>query len=171
MTADWAATSGEAIRITVTAWDEHELPARLELSPWSYDLPHEDVVFQSGSAEITLLEAPKLEATYGDLEQVLARYGAVVEVRLFVAGFTDTVGSATSNQTLSEARARAIAAWFRERGFTGRIDYQGFGEAVPKVPCADETPEERNRRALYLLAAEAPPLSTGLPRSDWRPVP
>ena len=166
-TVAWTQTEGEAIKLVITAWDEAGLPGRLELSPWSYAIPHEDVVFPSGSAEVLAAEAPKLEEAWSDLQDVLARYGEVVEVRLYVAGYTDTVGDAGANQGLSERRARAIADWFRGRGFAGPIAFQGFGESVLAVGTDDETDEPRNRRALYLLAAEAPPVSDELPRGSW----
>jgi len=166
-TVAWTQSEGEAIKLVITAWDEAGLPGRLELSPWSYAIPHEDVVFTSGSADILAAEAPKLEEAWADLQEVLERYGEVVEVRLYVAGYTDTVGDAGSNQGLSERRARAIADWFRARGFAGPVAFQGFGEDVLAVGTDDETDEPRNRRALYLLAAEAPPTSEELPRSSW----
>jgi outer membrane protein OmpA-like peptidoglycan-associated protein len=166
----WEQSEGEVLKLDITAWDEAELAGKLELSPWSYAIPHEDVEFPTGSAEILPAEAPKLEKAWADLQDVLARYGAVVEVRLYVAGYTDTVGDAASNQALSESRARAIAGWFRQRGFSGPIAYQGFGESAPAVSTPDETDEPRNRRAVYLLAAEAPPAGGELPRDDWRPL-
>ncbi len=164
----WQQSPGEALKIQITAWDAHDLPGRLELSPWSYTIPHEDVVFESGQAEVLPSELPKLEQAWSELETVRARYGDVIEVRLFVAGYTDTVGDAASNRGLSTRRARAIAAWFRERGFDGPIHYQGFGESVLAVPTADGTDEAANRRALYLLAAEEPGVGPELPRADWQ---
>ncbi len=163
--------AGEPIKLQITAFDEHELPSSLELSPWSYDIPHEDVAFASDAASLEPSELPKLERAWAELERVLARYGAIVQVRLFVAGYTDTVGDGVHNQTLSEARAKAIAAWFRSRGFRGEVRYQGFGESALAVATADQTNEPRNRRARYLLAAEEPARSTDLPRSQWRSLP
>ena len=80
----------------------------------------------------------------------------------------DTVGDAASNQGLSERRARAIAAWFRQRGFRGAVWYQGFGEGVLAVGTPDETDEPANRRAIYVLAADKPPVSDVLPRQAWK---
>jgi hypothetical protein len=159
---------GEVVKLVLTAWDVDDLPGQLELVPWSYAIPHEDVVFASGADVVTAAETPKLEAAWTDLQAVLARYGSVVEVRLFVAGYTDTVGASGSNQALSERRARSIAAWFRQRGFSGPISYQGFGEDVLAVGTPDETDEAANRRAIYLLAAQAPPISPEVPRAAWR---
>jgi len=167
----WSQSAGEALKLVVTAWDQHELPGKVELSPWSYDIPHEDVVFETNQSAIRPGEVPKLESAWTDLEGVLERYGRVVEVSLFVAGYTDTVGAQEANEGLSWSRARAIATWFRERGFEGDIWYQGFGEAVLAVATPDETDEPANRRALYLLAAERPGLTESFPRATWRRMP
>ncbi len=165
---EWQQAPGEALKILVTAWDEHGLPGRLELSPWSYAIPHEDVVFDSGMAEVLPAQVPKLEKAWQELEAVRVRYGDVVEVQLFVAGYTDSVGSESSNQTLSTRRARAIASWFRTRGFEGGIHYQGFGESVLAVVTPDETDEAANRRAIYVLAADAPAAGPEIPRNNWQ---
>lgn len=165
----WA-SEGEIVRIDVKATDDAGIASKLELIPWSYQIPHEDVVFETASDAITPSEVPKLEAAWARLQEVVARYGQVVQVRLYVAGYTDTVGPAASNQALSERRARSIAAWFRDRGFGEPIFYQGFGESVLAVPTADQTDEPANRRAIYILAAEVPRPSPDLPRADWKPL-
>ncbi|MEQ1502413.1 MAG: OmpA family protein [Myxococcota bacterium] len=166
-TFSWT-TDAEVVALAVEVVDEAGIAGSLVLSPWSYAIPHEDVVFASGSDAIPASEAPKLERCWADVQRVVAKYGSVVEIRLFVAGYTDTVGAPDANLALSERRARAIARWFAQRGFDGGIAYQGFGEEVLAVSTADEVGEAANRRALYLLAAEQPPISRELPRSDWR---
>jgi hypothetical protein len=170
MTIEWTG-SAEPVKLAITGYDEHDLPGSLELSPWSYDIPHEDVVFASDQSTIADTEVPKLERAYADLEKVLLRYGAVVQVKLFVAGYTDTVGDGAHNQVLSEARAKTIGTWFRSRGFKGEIRYQGFGEGALAVSTADEVDELRNRRAKYVLAAEEPARSGDIPRSQWKQIP
>lgn len=166
----WEQAEAEVVKLEVEVRDQNNFRTKLTLSPWSYAIPHEDVVFASGSAEITTAEAPKLESTWEEIGRVLELYGEVVQIRLFVAGFTDTVGDAGSNQILSERRAKAIAGWFRKRGFSGPIAYQGFGERVLVVQTGDEVDEVSNRRAAYILAAQAPPVSEHLPSEAWRPL-
>ena len=163
----WVA-DGEVLKLAVTATDEAGVRSELELSPWTYAIPHVDVVFATGSAEITAAEAAKLEQCWADVERVLGKYGRVVDIELFVGGYTDTVGSSTSNQGLSERRAAAIAGWFVQRGFSRPVWYQGFGEDALLQPTPDETDALANRRAMYLLAAEAPPVGPNVPRTDWK---
>lgn len=164
----WDARGAEVVRVDVEAVDTWGMKSVLWLSPWWYAIPHEDVVFASGSADVVADEAPKLERSWEEIQSVLTLYGDVVTIRLFVTGYTDTVGDPASNQGLSERRARALAAWFRARGFKGEVSYQGFGESVLAVPTGDGVDEARNRRALYLLAAEVPPVSTDVPRAAWK---
>lgn len=144
------------LRIDVRAVDQHGLYSDLELYPWRIDVPHEDVLFETGKAEVTAQETPKLERSLVSLNEALSKYGRFAKVRVFVAGHTDTVGPAASNQALSEARALAIARWFRKRGVKVPISYAGLGESTPLVPTADETDEPRNRRAEYIVAVEPP---------------
>lgn len=164
----WEPGLGEVVKILVEARDGHGLWAQLELLPWSYAIPHVDVVFDTGSDVVLAAEVPKLEAAWAEVVQVEQTYGSVVEMQLFVAGYTDTVGDGASNQALSERRARSIARWFRERGFTRPVWYQGFGEDALAVSTPDGTDEARNRRALYVLCAQPPPTSGELPRKAWK---
>ena len=160
--------SDEVLKIAIEATDTHGFRSSLDLSPWSYEIPHDDVVFETNQHAIQPGEVSKLEKTWAEIEAVLARYGSYVEIKLFVAGYTDTVGTAASNQGLSARRAQAIARWFRERGFTGTLHYQGFGETALAVATPDGTDEARNRRALYVLSASPPRTSSAIPRSNWR---
>jgi outer membrane protein OmpA-like peptidoglycan-associated protein len=166
----WTA-EGEVLELVVTGADRSGYEARLELSPWSYAIPHEDVVFASGQADLAPGEAAKLERCWAEVQRVMEKYGSVVDMELFVAGYTDTVGSADSNEALSERRAAAIASWFARRGFHGPVWYQGFGESALARPTPDETDDPVNRRALYLLAAQAPEVSEHLPRDAWKRLP
>lgn len=64
-----------------------------------------------------------------------------------VYGHTDSTGSHSHNQTLSERRAQAVSNYLTSRGVnSARIRWQGFGETAP---IADNTTEEgraMNRR-------------------------
>ncbi len=158
----------EVVKMVVEAQDAHGFASELELLPWSYAIPHEDLVFASGSHEIQEAELPKLHTAWAEVVRAVDLYGSVVKIQLYVAGYTDTVGDAGSNQGLSERRAKAIAQWFAGQGFPGTIHYQGFGESVLAVGTGDETDEVRNRRAVYVLAADVPKTGPDLPRAAWR---
>lgn len=163
--------NGEITHLAVIGYDAHGLPGKLDLYPWSYDIPHEDVNFASNSADIAASEVPKLEKAWSEVQRVRGIYGATVPIQLYVAGYTDTVGDAAHNQTLSRDRAKAIAGWFKSRGFDGAISYQGFGESALAVPTADAVDEARNRRALYLLSAQTPAISRDVSGASWTRLP
>lgn len=164
-------SEGEIVRIDVRGTDADGAFAVLTLLPWSYQIPHTDVIFESNQAVVRASQEPLLEEAWGHVEETLAKYGEVVPIELFVAGYTDTVGPVEHNQALSSRRARAIAEWFRARGFDRPIHYQGFGESVLAELTPDGTDEPANRRALYVMAAQRPPVSTDLPRRHWTRLP
>ena len=165
---DGSDPSAEIIKLEVRAKDTAGFWASVELFPWFYDIPHEDVVFTSGEARILPEYEGHLQAAMGEIRAIQERYGEHAEINLYVGGFTDTVGSAATNRGLSERRAQAIAAWFRAAGFEEPVFYQGFGEDGLAVKTADEVDEAANRRAAYIIAAQPPPVSETLPSSQWK---
>src|SRR4029079_6435171 len=60
-------------KIDIRAFDSAGSWVGVELSPWFVAIPHEDVNFKTGSAEIDAPEVPKLEAAYAKLEAGRAR--------------------------------------------------------------------------------------------------
>jgi outer membrane protein OmpA-like peptidoglycan-associated protein len=75
---------------------------------------------------------------------VLAKYNrSVVEV----AGHTDSQGSDSYNQDLSERRATSVADYLAGQGVDGRrLDVRGFGESRPVATNATEAGRAENRR-------------------------
>ena len=98
------------------------------------------VTFATGSYAIS----PAFQATLDKVAQSLRDYpNSLVDVY----GHTDTVGSTSSNQRLSEERARAVANYLTNRGVaSSRIRWQGFGETQLKVGTGDNVNEPLNRR-------------------------
>ena len=158
----------KVLKISITAYDNNNFFNNIELIPWSVQIPHEEVVFEFGSAKIRKSEKPKLKDTIKELREIVNKYGKIISVKLFIAGYTDTVGSPKSNLRLSEQRAKSIAVYLRKKGFKYPIYYQGFGESIQAVATPDETPEEKNRRAIYQLAADIPAKSTAMPYNSWK---
>jgi outer membrane protein OmpA-like peptidoglycan-associated protein len=156
----WPEASGKVMTISITAWDTADFYTGLELSPWQVDIPHEEVQFDSGRAEIRKDQQPKLDASYDKLAEVAGKYAKIAAVRLFIAGHTDTVGDKAQNRELSRARARSIGAYFRKKGARIPILYEGFGEEALNVQTKDETPEEKNRFAEYIVAIDDPVLKS-----------
>ena len=145
---EWSAADGEVAIIRIRAKDVYGFWSTLDLLPWHYDIPHEDVIFESNQAEILSTEEPKLVDVKKEIDAVFAKYEKIAKANLYVAGYTDTVGSASSNQVLSKKRAKSIAIWFKKKGFKGKIFYQGFGEGALSIPTGDGVNQAENRRAL-----------------------
>lgn len=166
-TFSFDARGQEVVKMVVEGVDGYGFTSSLDLSPWSYQIPHIDVIFASDGDTVAPGELPKLESVWADVVRTLDLYGSVVEIELWIGGYTDTVGDAAYNRALSERRARAIAAWFRTRGFNRPIWFQGFGEDALAVPTGDGADEARNRRAMYVLSA-SPPRASDFPRAAWK---
>ena len=171
----WVPTEEKTIRLAITATTETGLIASLDLFPWSYQIPHQDVIFPTGSSVLPHTEHDKLHAVMTNIQTVLKRFdqaalGFQIPMALYVAGFTDTVGNRINNQRLSEGRAKELGTWFRRNGFNGPIHYQGLGENGQAVATADEVAHPANRRAVYIIAADTPRQTASLPTSNWRPL-
>jgi outer membrane protein OmpA-like peptidoglycan-associated protein len=172
----WTPSSDAAVgRIDVRAYDVQGRWVAVEISPWSIMLQHEDVNFATDSADIPDKDVPKLEAAFAKMNEVLAADKAKGHqhpgITFFVAGHTDTVGSADHNLKLSQDRARSIAGWFRKRGVRIPIAYEGFGETAPAVRTADNVDEARNRRADYVLSDDPPTYKTTGFHPAWKRIP
>ena len=98
------------------------------------------VTFATGSYTIT----PGFRDLLDRVASSLTQYpNSLVDVY----GHTDTVGSAESNQRLSEQRAQAVANYLTSRGVSSsRLRWMGFGETRLKVATADNVNQPLNRR-------------------------
>jgi outer membrane protein OmpA-like peptidoglycan-associated protein len=53
-------------------------------------------------------------------------------LKLEIQGHTDNVGNDANNQTLSEARAKAVVNWFTQHGIAAeRLTSRGYGKTRP----------------------------------------
>ena len=80
------------------------------------------VTFATNSAEVS----PTFRATLDQIAQSLRDYpNSLVDVY----GYTDSTGSDSFNQALSERRAKAVSDYLNSRGVSAsRMRWQGFGE-------------------------------------------
>ncbi len=105
-----------------------------------------NVTFATGS--------PNINAGFYDvLNSVTIVLKEYEKTSVDVIGHTDSVGSETSNQRLSEERARSVAEYLSGQGIMpARLLVAGMGEAQPMAP--NDTPEGRsqNRRVNIQIA-------------------
>ncbi|KFA88140.1 OmpA family protein [Archangium violaceum] len=164
----WPEAEGKVLRISLKAFDTADFYTGMDFFPWRVDIPHEEINFASGKADVPAAERRKLDASHALIADAVTRYGRFAQLRLYILGHTDTVGDTDSNRKLSLERARSIAAYLRKRGLKLPIFYEGFGEQSPRVPTQDETDEAANRRAEYILAIEPPALASTPFPPQWR---
>ncbi|MBI5526489.1 MAG: OmpA family protein [Deltaproteobacteria bacterium] len=165
----WRQDDGTVMRIKVKVWDTDNFFQSVELFPWHILIPHEEINFPTGSFKIEAKEEPKLTSSVTLIQEAVEKYGRFAEIKLYVAGHTDSVGASETNRTLSLNRARAISEFFRRHGIRVPILYDGFGEDALRIPTPDETDEVRNRRAEYIVAVEPPPVPYSR-QANWKPL-
>jgi len=91
---------------------------------------------------------PDAVAILNEAIEILKRYP---DLKVEVAGHTDSIGSDAYNQSLSERRAKAVYAYLTANGIdAGRlVGPVGYGESRPLVQTAQTKPDcmnETNRR-------------------------
>ena len=160
---------GEVNRLELKVTGPQGFYNGVNLTPFMVKIPHQEVVFQSGSAKIEKIQEPKLLDSINKIKELLAKHSRDIDdIRLYIAGYTDTVGDRKYNQGLSCKRAKSIAAYFRRQGVSIKIYYQGFGESVLAEMTPDETDSEKNRRVIYLLTSYPPAKGNDFPTANWK---
>ena len=108
-----------------------------------------DVLFDVDSATIK----PAGRDTLMQMAGVLSEFN---KTAVIVQGHTDSTGSETHNQNLSERRAQAARNYLVGRGVDPqRVAALGFGESQPVAANDTATDRQRNRRVEVLLKAKA----------------
>jgi len=104
-----------------------------------------DVLFEFDSARLT----SQAERTVGQIVDVVHGMSGR---RISVEGHTDSTGTVTYNQRLSESRARAVGSSLIAKGIpSSRIRTRGFGESDPIASNNSEAGRERNRRVEVII--------------------
>jgi outer membrane protein OmpA-like peptidoglycan-associated protein len=107
-----------------------------------------DVLFDTGKAQLNPGAARKLD----QLAQFLADHP---ERRVQIDGFTDSVGTESYNQSLSQQRADAVKSALVTRGIDPtRIESQGYGKGFPVADNADAGGRQLNRRVEVVIGGE-----------------
>jgi outer membrane protein OmpA-like peptidoglycan-associated protein len=92
---------------------------------------------------------PAFEPTLAKVADVLTRYP---DNNVTIVGYTDSTGSATYNQSLSERRAGSVLAELNRLGVpASRMHAIGHGENDPRASNATVAGREQNRRVEILL--------------------
>ena len=115
-------------------------------TPRGYVITFGDVLF--GTNQSTL----KSGATR-NVDKLVTFLNLYPQRRVLIEGFTDSIGSESSNQTLSERRANAVRTALVDAGIARqRIDTRGYGEEYPVAGNESESGRQQNRRVEIVLS-------------------
>jgi outer membrane protein OmpA-like peptidoglycan-associated protein len=107
-----------------------------------------DVLFDTGKARLNPGSARKLD----QLAQFLTDHP---ERRVQIDGFTDSVGTDSYNQDLSQQRADAVKSSLITRGIDpSRIGSQGYGKGFPVANNVDSGGRQLNRRVEVVIGGD-----------------
>lgn len=116
------------------------------------------ITFDPGSATITANANPVVD----DIAEILQR---CPDLRIRIAGYTDSQGRETMNQQLSQQRAEAVLSALRARRVpVASFEAAGYGEQDPIADNGTEEGREANRRIEFSLIVpeNTPEQPTGL---------
>jgi len=107
-----------------------------------------EVSFDFDSASVKPTFAPTLDK----VADIVSRYE---RTDMVVIGHTDSTGSSSYNQTLSENRARSVATYIEGRGVSpSRVQTEGMGETDPRASNDNEAGRQLNRRVEIFIVPE-----------------
>jgi outer membrane protein OmpA-like peptidoglycan-associated protein len=107
-----------------------------------------DVLFDTGKAQLK----PGAAVTLDQLAQFLTQYP---DRRVQIDGFTDSVGSDSYNESLSQRRADAVKVSLEGRGIAdNRIESIGYGKEFPVAGNGDASGRQQNRRVEIVIGGE-----------------
>ncbi|MEZ4916092.1 MAG: OmpA family protein [Chitinophagales bacterium] len=112
------------------------------------DLAFKNLEFETGKSIIK-------KSSYSSLDNLTQILKDHPDYRLLVEGHTDSVGSAESNMTLSQARANAVKDFLMKKGVSGdKIITKGFGETKPVASNDTAAGRQENRRVEMTIVFE-----------------
>jgi len=105
-----------------------------------------DILFEFGKADLK----PELRENLSAIGAILQ--SLLTDSKIMVEGHTDNVGSAASNQKLSEQRAHAVMQYLIERGIAAnRLQSVGYGLTKPVADNKTEEGRAKNRRVELVI--------------------
>ncbi|MHA6575424.1 OmpA family protein [Pseudomonas yamanorum] len=105
-----------------------------------------DVLFDTGRSDLK-------SASRRDIQQLASFLENNLERKVRIEGFTDTVGSESLNQALSERRADSVASALIQQGVDpARISTQGYGQEFPVAGNSSASSRQLNRRVEVIVS-------------------
>jgi outer membrane protein OmpA-like peptidoglycan-associated protein len=89
-----------------------------------------------------------------NLDKLVLVLNSYADTDIELQGHTDSKGSDTYNQSLSEKRAKAVSGYLSSQGIAhSRVNTIGYGEDVPKYENDTADGRTKNRRVEFLITA------------------
>ena len=109
-----------------------------------------DVLFDFNSAGLR-------SASRESLREMAGVFDKYPNTTIRVEGFTDSIGTASYNERLSERRADSVANYIEDLGVRGaRIETIGYGESRPRATNSNASGRQLNRRVeIHIVANQA----------------
>ena len=148
----------ESRRVTVNGSEEEEVEVPIALDPIEEIIAEDRVelnpiYFDFDKSNITAQAAFELDK----LVQIMNKYPDMV---ISATSHTDSRGSASYNEKLSDRRAKTTVQYVVSKGIDkSRISGEGKGESEPKVSCGANCTEEEhqlNRRSEFIIVSGGP---------------
>jgi outer membrane protein OmpA-like peptidoglycan-associated protein len=148
----------ESQRITVAASEEEEVAVSIMMDPIEEIITPErinldPIYFDFDQSNITAKAAFELDK----LVQIMSKYPNLV---INATSHTDSRGSASYNEKLSDRRAKTTVQYLISQGIDrSRVSGVGKGESELKVDCGNNCTDEEhqlNRRSEFLIVSGGP---------------
>jgi outer membrane protein OmpA-like peptidoglycan-associated protein len=146
--ADTRASQAQAMSAQARAKTAEDQLAQMKAKPTDRGmvLTLGDVLFDTGRATLNA-------GATQPLDQLAAFMKEHAQRTVAIEGYTDSVGSDTVNQALSEQRAMAVKSGLTDRGIpSDRVSVRGMGEASPVASNDTAAGRQRNRRVEIVLS-------------------
>jgi len=92
------------------------------------------------------------EASFEILNRFASQVAKLANTNITIEGHTDSLGSDSYNQLLSQRRANSIKAYLVKQGVAeAMLTAQGFGESKPVADNATEEGRQANRRVVFII--------------------
>ena len=93
-----------------------------------------------------------LQQSFFELMRLITLLNTYPDMQIEVGGHTDSKGSDSYNQRLSESRAKAVADYLISKGISERrLQYRGYGKSKPIDTNETEEGRARNRRVEFKI--------------------
>lgn len=110
-----------------------------------------DLLFATGKSDLSGGARP-------NLDKLATFLGEYPDRTVLIEGHTDSVGSGSANQLLSQRRAESVQAYLIRQGVdAGRLSTVGLGQDSPIASNESSTGRQQNRRVEVIVSHTTPP--------------